>query len=651
MNEIFLVIWNVIVNIGSILLYMMPFGIFDSISYFIDIYNNPKFITIIFIFSTLMGIFFLIYFFELLNIPIHPDNTIWMSDDDIKKEETLLGATLSFIFWKSNFSIYFPKLVEFFSQVRYKIIPIFIILLIMYVPLLPTSKSYNTVWEFFNDNKDFVNYSIFWNSYMNKAEIDRLLKYKKLNTWDKDKNILLYKDSNILLKDLSKNTISDSDLNAEIDAEVNMYTNIYDKESFDKYVQNLAVQKKVVEDNIAKLNAKKEITTDKDELKNIIENLNKEKNKKKHLEESIKWANDLYKNLTYQIDQANINKLKWRLKSESWYNKLLIYILNNKLDILDNNKSSKDVIGEYDTIISLLEKSNSNIIKYTWTNKDLTNLTNSINDYLFSKTEKWALISKDSIISLLKEEQSTISEKVSKEYIKNKIKELEIKQSWLDKDLISLNDIWTNPKARLNYIINENAVALASYPIWTNEDKRQYLLLLQYKLLNKKNDISSWEALKIQLLQNKVEYIGLKNIKEFWYFIAFISAILTFLYYITLILFAWWKNILILYISFLTWLNQKIEEFSGSKNINEKVNAHVAMIVREIFWEDTSKNMNNINGNNEDNNENNLSSITNNITDPEYKFFIEHKDSRETYIIMIVEIIVRFWLIWWLFYL
>jgi len=649
MNEIFLVLWNVLVNIGSILLYMMPFGIFDSISYFIDIYSNPTFITIIFIFSTLMWIFFLVYFFELLNIPIHPDNTIWMSEDEVEKEETLLWATLSFIFWKSNFSIYFPKLVEFFAQVRYKIIPIFIILLIMYVPLLPTTHNYHTVGEFFNDNRNFVYYSAFGDSYMNKAEIDRLLKYKKLKTEEKDKNILLYKDTNIILKDLSKNTISDSNLNAEIDSEVNMYSNIYDKKSFDKYIQNLAIQKKAIEDNIAKLNAKKEATSNKEELKNIIEQLNKEKEKKKHLEESLKWANDLYKNLTYKIDQANVEKLKLRLQSESWYNKLLINILNNKLDILNNSKSSKDIIDEYNTIIDLLKSSKDNKINYTWTDKNLTNIANNISDYLSEKTNKWILIAKDSIISLLKDEQNSISEKVSKEYVKNKIDELETKQSWLDKDIISLNDIWNNPKARLNYIINENAVALSSYPIWTNEDKRQYLLLLQYKLLNKKEKISSWEALKIQLLQNKVEYIGLKNIKEFWYFIAFISAILTFLYYITIILLAWWKNILILYISFLTWFNQKVEEFSGSKNINEKVNAHISMIVREIFWEDTSKNMNNFKTNNGD--ENNIESITNNITDPEYKFFIEHKDSRETYIIMIVEIIIRFWLIWWLFYL
>lgn len=650
MPDIFVMISNIILNVINVIGYVMPFWIFDSASYFIDIYANPAFITILFLFTTLMGIFFLIYFLELLNIPIDPAASSQKTKEEQKNEETFLGATLGFIFWKSNIYTYWPKFLSFIWQLRYKLIPIFLILMIMYTPFFPTSRWYNTVGEFFHANRDFVMYTIYGKDYMSKNDIDRLLKYNWLSKNDKENNVLLYKNNTLILKQLTTNTISNSDLNDSVWQEVNMYTKVYDKDSYNKYISWLTSEKNILSSTISDLNAQKDAASNKEKIKDLIIKINEANKKKVYLDNSIKNAKSVYNSLTYKIDKADLSKLQTRLTNESWYKNILLSLTKNKLNLKTWKIQEQWLKDDYNSFLSILKSYDGTTkLNENTPNTVVNNLTINLNKYLFNETNTNKIAHISEIQWMVTDEINSLTSLPNIDTINSNIQKLNSELSQIDKDLNNISNISESPTTRLNYIIDENALALSAYNIWENEKERQRLLLLQYQLINKKDQISQTDSKKIQLLQNKVEYIWFNAIKNFWIFLSIISVIFTFTFYLTLILLAWWKNMLLIYISIMSFISNKVEGFIW-KEKSEWINKHISLIVQKIFGDDRWLNNNSSNTFwNWTDTETNAFTIKN-ATDPEFTWFQEHMNNRDVYIGLLVEVVVRLGLIFWLLF-
>lgn len=633
--DIFSVFWNLFENIMAIILYVMPFWLFDSVSYFIDIYDNALFLLLLLIISVFLGFMFLVYLIELLNIPIKVDQIQWvnMSDEDKANTPTFFSELIKFIFWRSNFWTFFPVLIEFFANLRFKIVPILIIASILYIPLTPTSRWYNTVWEFYFTNRDVILYNvpIVWTKWkLTEQDIEERLKYASLNESEKSENKFIYTDTSFLLKEMNENTISNTRLNFLLNKEVNMYEKVYNDESYNEYKSDLDEKISEINTLIKSEETKKDNAENPNDIANHINNINDLKRNLEDLEQEKSEIDEIYEKLTYKIDEDNLNMLKDKYKSDLSYVNIQKNIIdditkieewkktitevnstfNNIIDKLNNYIENKTISGfNKDWLSEYEEKFIDDIIIYSTNNNSLNNEDDVISNFEFIKR----MIKKDNGSELLVRDYNNLLDK-EKELIKK-----DIELSWKINNIESISE---SPEARLKYIIDLNSDRLSNYEIGGEfENQRQILLLLQYKLLSNKENLNP-ESSSVKILGNRVEYIWVDVFKWLWLVVVIITSIFTFFYYISIVLMAGWKNILILYISFINAVLKAFERFLSWTNVENKAKEHVSTIINQIFpwW-----------------------------NDPEYKWFIENSNNRETYIIMILEFLIRFVILYILF--
>ena len=637
--EIIAILQNLVENILTIFIYLMPFWLFDSASYFIDIYSNPLFITLLFILTLIMWFIFLVYFIELLNIPLNLQNIQWtkMIDEDIKNNPTFLTELLNFIFWKSNFGTFYPIVITFLWQIRFKIIPIIIILLMLYVPLMPTSRWYNTVWEFYFANRIFIAYTIVPSLFKDKY-IEKQLKYAWLSNEDKLNNNQIYKDTDFLLKELSNETIENSKLNYWTEQEVKLYENVYDKKSYDIYISSIDDKIKLLENKIKDAETKKDNAETKADLTKYINLIN---NTKKDLENILTIRDDVdsvYKWMSYTIDMNSLDKYETSLFVDKWYNEIILKLVTNTRLLEEKKVEQQNIEMIYENTINKIKDIKNwddisvDLVSYhsvilddvlnikidtTWTLKEYLKAVEQYDSIIWSslKTANQEDIIKLQEIMLLNDiiayisDWKNVSWKLNEiEWLLNNAKKGTIENQdytailWEKKKLLStlktiddsLNNIWgieTNAESRINYIIEENANILASYPLWDNEEQRQALLLLQYKLLTAKDNIDIWTT-SIKLLWNRVEYVGIDLLHWFWLVLKIITFVFTFIWYTSIVLMAWWKNMLLLYISLLNAIMSKIEKFISWTKTWNALESHISNITNAIFpnWQDRELN-------------------------------------------------------------
>jgi len=573
-----------------------------------------------------MGFMFLVYFIELLNIPINLENIGWtqLSEEDLKNTPTFLSELINFLFWKSNFGTFHPILIAFIAQIKFKIIPILIILIMLYIPLMPSNRWYNSVWEFYFDNRDYIR-TVFMSEWEQKDAIEKKFKYAWL--WDSEKNdSLIYKDNSFLLTEINKDTLDNSLLNSVISQQMNLYENVYDDKSFNAEKKRLDENIIMIENKIKDLTTKKDLATQKSDITNYINSINQAKDELWNLKNTRKDIDKVYSTLQYKIDLNNLKPYEAEMKVNLSYNDIQLNIVNDKLNI-EQSKTNKNIVEkDYEEIIMHIDQ----LLKWTdiknikWSNEYVDSNIKNIDDYIngikLTDIQKTAKLNE--LRWLYQNAKNNILSTTSVSNLMQNQLELKKTASELNDKLININWIETNPNARLDYIINENAKALSELAPWVNDTRRQSLLLLQYKLLQKKEN--TWwnnNTMTVKLLWNKVEYVWANLIHWYDLVIKIITYVFNFIWYSSLILFAWWKNLLILYISILNFIMSRMEKFIWGTKTANNINQHINAVISNIFprWEDK-----------------------------ELTWYQENQWKKETYIIIVSEFMIRFWIIYWL---
>jgi len=629
--DIIYIFVNTILNLLVLAMYLMPFWIFDSISYFIDIYSNATFLLFLFIISFLLGFIYLVYMIELLNIHVNQSNIQWikLSEDEMKKTPTFLWELLNFIFWKSNFWTFWPILVSYFSQIRLKIIPILIIMLILYIPLTPTNRWYNTVWEFFLANKEIIFYWAGINKWrLTDEDIQKRLKYSEnWLLWIKNEDDQ-YRDANLILKSISEKTLRDKKINKELDNQISLYENVYDENSLKIEKEKLSNEISNLESKLLDLETKKDLSTQKHEIANYISQINITKEELKNKKEYYNSIDDTFNRLIYLVNidenQQKINNLIetiWKTQFELW-------LMQKKLDFDIWKISLEEVEDIHNELFETIELIENNTLSPENQSKIKNN--KKINEFFYhwfsEYTYTWnQLYNKNQLLQELEKAKVNLynpSSNLLRDEIKEKTKYLFL----IEEELKILWNIENDPNARIENIIQQNSnqiTRLMEKGNLSNNEKRDLdiLLLLQYKLITKQDDINPLNS-TTTLFWNRVEYLWLNLISWFWLFVSIVSFIFTIIYYSIIVFLAWWKNMLILYLSMLNWIMSKINKFVEWTKFSKWVNNHIQKITNSIFpdWYDR-----------------------------EYKWFQDNMNSKETYIIIWVEFLIRLLFIYWLF--
>jgi hypothetical protein len=142
---------------------------------------------------------------------------------------------------------------------------------------------------------------------------------------------------------------------------------------------------------------------------------------------------------------------------------------------------------------------------------------------------------------------------------------------------------------------------------------------LQYNLIKEsRNEFYSPETML--LFWNKIQYNWVNVFSWFTLLLTILNFLYTLFTYVFIILLAWWKNILILYISLLNAINTYLIWFLWEENkTTENLKLHVQKVTTNFFWEDEDK---------------------------EYKWFKENNTQKETYMLIVFEFVARVWLIY-----
>lgn len=640
-------IFNIFGNLFGILLYMMPFWLFDTISNFLNIYSNPLFMWILFIISVFLWTIFIIYFIQLFNISLYKDNTnniVWgrssitnenweiKTEDKIEVwEKTFLSETIRFILWQLNFWTYKDVLVIYFTQVRFKIIPILLIALLLYMPIF-WGRGYPTVWNYYFDNKDYIINWIFSFAY-SQEENDKVkenLKYSSV--WENKEEVKegAYSNKRYLYQQLSDETWRDKELYNKATNEINIYKNVYDAKSYNDFVNSLNNQISWKEQNIKSLQVRKDTDNlSKKELENVenkIKLLKREveeaKSQKIAVEEVYNWLWEDFKTNTW-LTQVN------NLKADKSYYSLEDKIHKDMLNLHSKRTTSAKLTEEYNILSNELNAViNWNSSKTNWS----TPFLREVNEYL-EKSDSSSWTKRQKLLDILNRVNS------SKSYIlnPNNINVDSVKQEH-DRNLETLkqlNDklrVWesatNSPKERLKYIISVNENRLKNTDWTNNEKERQYLMLLQYRLLAENDSLNSGTT-DVYFFNNKIKFIWKDAFSALWLVTQLIWILFNIFVFLLIIFMAWWKNIYLLYMAFMTWLATTTASFIWEwKNLSRALKAHSerlaeANILNDISWE----------------------------KDAELRWFEENKDKPETYIIIVIEFFIRLWIIYWLVFL
>lgn len=637
--DIIFILKNIFENTWSLIMYIMPFGIFDSVSYFINLYQNPLFITGIFLLSFILWIVFIIYIFEIFNISVNTDDVAWLRNRDGENkgtEVTFLSETIRFIFWQSNFWTYRPVVVMFFSQLRFKIVPIFVVLFLLYWSFFPTWRWYNTVWEFYFDNVDYIMYQVLWESYISTEEINNKLKY---NTFSEENKVQwAYSDKSFLLKELEEDTITDVSLNEALEKEVELYKNVYNKETFDNYVNEIQDKINNKQKQIDDLNNKKDTENlSTNELSNLINTINTFKKEIDVLESDKKNIELAYSTLSYNFDELltsdisgyDIDLIKKRIEFD--INDMILNYSSNKILNDTYNKILEDSMIELNNYIW---DSNYEI---KWDNDILRNVKSLINSDSISDINKTQYISE--LVSDVREAKLLWinKENIQQDYYRDKLTQLSFDINNITDTIEQKNKVLEDESARLNYIVTQNENKLLNWNGDNNKDEKQALMLLQYKLVAETNWLSGNFNDTLYLFWNRVEYVWVNVLESFWLVLTIITFIFKMFYYSAIILMAWWKNIFILYISWLWYISRKVWEFIWEdKTISKTFKSHFENLKEYFYvWTDWTKS------------EIDPKTWQRNYIDKEINWFNENNQKQETYIIMWIEFFLRIAIIYW----
>jgi len=155
--EYIVILWNLLLNLGTYILYLFPFWILDNITaFFPEAMQNIAIVLWLTIFWFCFWFIFLVYFANILLMPIDDDIKVEENDDWVKKNikyhRTFLWQTIRFILWSKNIVSYYSIFVKFISGFWMKLIPLLIIFIFLYFPIMPGTQWFPTLGSFVQEN-------------------------------------------------------------------------------------------------------------------------------------------------------------------------------------------------------------------------------------------------------------------------------------------------------------------------------------------------------------------------------------------------------------------------------------------------------------------------------------------------------------------
>lgn len=128
---------------------------------------------------------------------------------------------------------------------------------------------------------------------------------------------------------------------------------------------------------------------------------------------------------------------------------------------------------------------------------------------------------------------------------------------------------------------------------------------------------AAWKQ-SVTLFWGKVIYTGL-NVEQFWFVFAIINGLLWMIFFIILLLLSWWKNLILLYLYGVEMLVQKLEGWKDKESIKKLMATNQKL--KEI-WPDVK----------------------------EWEYVVANWQNKELYIILVLEILVRMLLVYYIFF-
>lgn len=626
MSDILTIIVNIFQGLFTILMYMMPFWVFDTMATFIDLYGSAFYIFMTFIISFIFWLLFLIYFLELFNLPIDTskdnlDGLSWWEDPSSNsittKDKTFLTETMRFLFWAWNFWTYKEVIIIYFSNIRFKIIPILFIVVLLYVPFLGGWKWYSTVWQFYFANKDYI---VSWIPLVSnnldeeaRKQLNESIKYNK--PWEM--SVWAFTDKKYVEQQLTNEAKNNEKLNTVVKHQAAIYKNVYDEASYNKYVWSIDTKMATIDKQLEDLEKQKSWAS-KSLAESIVKKEKALKEQKAQYEIDKTNTEVVYNSLNSWFKDYTKNSVDASLEKDTIWLEAEYKLKEDMLNLASNKITKESLNKQYDTTLAEINK----VIKWEATQTSGSNeILKSVNSYLKSW---WTADSLEAVYS------SKISENklnlLNANSITPSILNTELKTLW---DKISSNkqqlniskNLTSKDTARLDYFINQNAEKLANADL--TQEERDHLLLLQSKLISEKEAIqaTAWES--HLLFGNRIQYTWLNVLTTLQFFLDLIWIIFQILFIFAIILMSWWKNLYLLYTSLLNGTISLTEKYIWqNKNIYTWLVAHRDRFTT-FMW-------------------------LNNATDREFIWFQENKTKMETYIIITIEFFVRVWFVYWM---